>query len=71
MISPSKEDILNRKIEIIKGERRRQYKSQSDPLYIEYQKDLALGNTDKAELDKEAWLAKVKEIEENNPYPTE
>lgn len=47
------------------------YKNLSDPLYIEYQKELALGNVEKAETVKTEWLAKTKEIEEEHPYITE
>lgn len=63
--------VLQHKIDRVKDIRRALYKSESDPLYIEYQKDLALGDFNKADETKEKWIAKVQEIEENNPYPTE
>lgn len=71
MSYPTAADVLSRKVEEVRATRRRLYKAESDPLYIEYQKELTLGNTEKAEEVKAAWLAKAKEIEDSNPYPTE
>lgn len=71
MINISKEELLQNKINRIREIRRNLYAKYSDPLYIEYQKELAIGNIEKAETIKQEWLLKAKEIEENNPYPTE
>lgn len=74
MIEYTKEEYQKKIAEInesIRITRLNLYKSQSDPLYINYQKEIALGNVDKAEEIKTLWLSKVKEIEENNPYITE
>lgn len=71
MSYPTAADVLARKIDEVRETRRKLYKTESDPLYVEYQKELALGNTEKAEEVKADWLAKAKEIEDSNPYPTE
>jgi len=71
MSYPTAADVLARKVEAVRKTRSKLYKAESDPLYVEYQKELALGNTEKAEEVKAEWLAKAKEIEDSNPYPTE
>ena len=71
-LQPDKHITLTKnKINRIREIRRNLYAKYSDPLYIEYQKELAIGNIEKAETIKQEWLLKAKEIEENNPYPTE
>lgn len=71
MVHTSKDVIIKHKNEEIKKTRRNAYVRISDPLYIEYQKELALDNIEKAETVKAEWLAKTKEIEEEHPYITE
>lgn len=70
-ISKSKEELLADKTKEIENIRRKLYEENTDHLFLSYQKNLLLGNLDKAEEVKALWLSKVKEIEENNPYITE
>lgn len=44
------------------------YKEISDPMFIAYQHYLAIGEEEKAEQAREAWLEKVQEIKESYPY---
>lgn len=63
--SESQIRIWNEQIEM---DRSIQYRQQSDPLFMAYQKYLALGDTEKAEVKKAEWIAMVKDIAEKNPY---
>ena len=54
--------------ERIKETRENAYKSESDSLYMSFIKYSALGQDDKAKEAYDQWLAKVKQIEEENPY---
>ena len=54
--------------ERIKNTRETLYKSESDSLYMSFVKYSALGQDDKAKEAYDQWLAKVKQIEEENPY---
>lgn len=54
--------------ERIKETRENAYKSESDSLYMSFVKYSALGQDDKAKEAYDQWLAKVKQIEEENPY---
>lgn len=54
--------------ERIKETRESAYKSESDSLYMSFVKYSALGQDDKAKEAYDQWLAKVKQIEEENPY---
>ena len=54
--------------ERIKETRETLYKSESDSLYMSFVKYSALGQDDKAKEAYDQWLAKVKQIEEENPY---
>lgn len=54
--------------EEIKNAREDAYKTQSDSLYMAYVKYTALGQDEKASEAYNQWIAKVKEIEEANPY---
>ena len=54
--------------ERIKNTRETLYKSESDSLYMSSVKYSALGQDDKAKEAYDQWLAKVKQIEEENPY---
>lgn len=56
------------KNEEIKNTREDLYKTQSDSLYMSYVKYTALGQDEKASEAYNQWIAKVKEIEEANPY---
>lgn len=51
--------------------RKEQYQLRSDSLFIAYQKNLILGNTEKAEEYKRLWLQEVENIENEYPYITE
>ena len=52
----------------IKETRERLYKAESDSIYMSFIKYSALGRDDKAKEAYDQWLAKVKQIEEENPY---
>lgn len=52
----------------IKETRERLYKAESDSIYMSFIKYSALGQDDKAKEAYDQWLAKVKQIEEENPY---
>ena len=54
--------------ERIKNTRETLYKSESDSLYMSFVKYSALGQDVKAKEAYDQWLAKVKQIEEENPY---
>ena len=54
--------------ERIKETREKADKSESDSLYMSFVKYSALGQDDKAKEAYDQWLAKVKQIEEENPY---
>ena len=54
--------------ERIKETRENAYKSEADSLYMSFVKYSALGQDDKAKEAYDQWLAKVKQIEEENPY---
>ena len=54
--------------ERIKNTRETLYKSESDSIYMSFIKYSALGQDDKAKEAYDQWLAKVKQIEEENPY---
>ena len=54
--------------EDISRNRQEQYKQRSDSYYISWQKDLALGELEKAEISKAKWLNEVQLIEQENPY---
>lgn len=54
--------------ERIKETRENAYKLESDSLYMSFVKYSALGQDDKAKEAYDQWLAKVKQIEEENPY---
>ena len=54
--------------EEIRRQRERAYKSESDSLYMSFVKYSALGQDDKAKEAYDQWLAKIKQIEEENPY---
>lgn len=58
----------NTENERIKEIRESAYKSESDSLYMSFVKYSALGQDDKAKEAYDQWLAKVKQIEEENPY---
>lgn len=60
-----KKNIENERIKEI---RESAYKSESDSLYMSFIKYSALGQDDKAKEAYDQWLAKVKQIEEENPY---
>lgn len=60
-----KKNIENERIKEI---RESAYKSESDSLYMSFVKYSALGQDDKAKEAYDQWLAKVKQIEEENPY---
>lgn len=64
MTLPSNES-YNEKVRI---KRERLYKSESDSIYMSFIKYSALGQDDKAKEAYDQWLAKVKQIEEENPY---
>ena len=52
----------------IKETRERLYKAESDSIYMSFIKYSALGRDDKAKEAYDQWLAKVKQIEEENTY---
>lgn len=52
----------------IKTTREMLYKMRSDSLYMAYQKYLALGNIEAAEIKKAEWIAEVQKIDQENPY---
>lgn len=54
--------------EKVRMKRERLYKSESDSIYMSFIKYSALGQDDKAKEAYDQWLAKVKQIEEENPY---
>ena len=54
--------------EKVRMKRARLYKSESDSIYMSFIKYSALGQDDKAKEAYDQWLAKVKQIEEENPY---
>ena len=54
--------------EKVRMKRERLYKSESDSIYMSFIKYSALGQDDKAKEAHDQWLAKVKQIEEENPY---
>lgn len=54
--------------ERIKNTRETLYKTESDSIYMSFIKYSALGQDDKAKGAYDQWLAKVKQIEEENPY---
>lgn len=56
------EDSYELTTELVEAARRNSYMYQSDPLFFEWQR------TEKPE-DKQAWLDKVQEIKDLNPYP--
>lgn len=65
------EEVLSQKINQnaqIKEARKMAYKRESDSLFIVWQKYLATGQTEKAEIAKQQWLEKIKQIEERYPY---
>ena len=64
MTLPSNES-YNEKVRI---KRERLYKAESDSIYMSFIKYSALGQDDKAKEAYDQWLAKVKQIEEENPY---
>ena len=64
MTLPSNES-YNEKVRI---KRERLYKTESDSIYMSFIKYSALGQDDKAKEAYDQWLAKVKQIEEENPY---
>lgn len=64
MTLPSNES-YNEKVRI---KRERLYKVESDSIYMSFIKYSALGQDDKAKEAYDQWLAKVKQIEEENPY---
>ena len=64
MTLPSNES-YNEKVRI---KRERLYKLESDSIYMSFIKYSALGQDDKAKEAYDQWLAKVKQIEEENPY---
>lgn len=64
MTLPSNES-YNEKVRI---KRERLYKAESDSIYMSFIKYSALGQDDKAKEVYDQWLAKVKQIEEENPY---
>lgn len=55
----------------VKERRQKLYITISDPIYISYQKYLALQQPDKAETAKQDWIAAIRRIEADNPYPAE
>ena len=64
MTLPSNES-YNEKVRI---EREGLYKAESDSIYMSFIQYSALGQDDKAKEAYDQWLAKVKQIEEENPY---
>lgn len=54
--------------EDISRQRQEAYKQRSDSYYLSWQKDLALGDEDKAIISKEKWLAECLAIENEYPY---
>lgn len=54
--------------EDIKQKRKQAYKSESDDLFMEWQKYIALSQSAKATAAKTAWIAKVTEIDQKHPY---
>ncbi|NDV46267.1 hypothetical protein D0T49_04330 [Paludibacter sp. 221] len=54
--------------EIIRFKRQQRYETESDPLYMAWQKYLALGEPEKAEEAKQSWTKKIQEIETELPY---
>ena len=59
--------VYKRNLEI-ENTRKHKYTYESDPLYMSYVKYIALGQDEKASKAYNQWIAKVKEIEEANPY---
>ena len=55
----------------IKAKRQKLYTIISDPIYISYQKYIALQQPDKAETAKQDWIEAIRKIEADNPYPEE
>lgn len=52
----------------IESSRQTQYKMLSDPLYMGYVKNMALGNDEKATEYYNKWLEAIQTIKEENPY---
>lgn len=52
----------------ISRNRQEQYKQRSDSYYLSWQKDLALGELEKAEINRVKWLNECLLIEQENPY---
>lgn len=71
MIPLTEEEQIEKKSienERIKEIRESAYKAESDSIYMSFIKYSALGQDDKAKEAYDQWLAKVKQIEEENPY---
>ena len=71
MIPLTEEELIEKKNienERIKNIREALYKAESDSIYMSFIKYSALGQDDKAKEAYDQWLAKVKQIEEENPY---
>lgn len=71
MLPLTEEELIEKKNienERIKETRENAYKLESDSLYMSFVKYSALGQDDKAKEAYDQWLAKVKQIEEENPY---
>jgi len=65
------EESLEKRIERVRNIREECYKKESDPIYISYQKYSILNQSERAEEQRLHWLSKIKDIEQNNPYPIE
>ena len=71
MIPLTEEELIEKKNienERIKNTREALYKAESDSIYMSFIKYSALDQDDKAKEAYDQWLAKVKQIEEENPY---
>lgn len=53
----------------VKDKRQKLYTTISDPIYISYQKYIALQQPEKAQAAKQDWIEAIRKIEADNPYP--